>query len=116
MKKILFCIICGLLPVLGFAQVVKLGERFTKVPVIEEKVTFIKEIPMKDGISASDNYKLLKQWATDNYGRDPFISSVRYDGVNQEFIAKSRIELLLPANSKGVREKMIMRYRINGFL
>lgn len=116
MKKIIFCIICSLLPIFTFAQVVKLGERFTKVPVIEGKVTFMKEIPMKSGISASDNYNLLKQWATDNYGRDPFISSVRHDVANQEFIAKSRIELLLPANAKGIREKMIMRYRINGFL
>jgi hypothetical protein len=116
MKKIIFYITCSLLPALCFAQVVKLGERFTKVPVIEEKVTFIKEIPMKNGISTGDNYKLLKQWATDSYGRDPFISSVRYDGVSQEFIAKSRIELVLPANAKGIREKMIMRYRVNGFL
>ncbi len=116
MKKIIFYIACSLLPILSFAQVVKLDERFTKVPVIEEKVTFMKEIPMKDGISEKDNYNLLKQWATDSYGRDPFISSVRHDGTKQEFIAKSRIELLLPVNSKGVREKMIMRYRINGFL
>jgi hypothetical protein len=105
-----------LLPLLSYAQVVKLGERFTKVPVIEEKVTFLKEIPVKKDISIQANYKLLKSWATDNYGRDPFISSVRHDDVNNEFIAKSRIELLLPANSKGVREKMVMRYRINGFL
>lgn len=116
MKKTIFCIICSLLPIFAFAQVVKLGERFTKVPVIEGKVTFMKEIPMKSGVSANDSYNLMKQWATDNYGRDPFISSVRHDGANQEFIAKSRIELLLPANAKGIREKMIMRYRINGFV
>lgn len=116
MKRILFYITFSLFPVLGFAQVVKLGEQFIKVPVIDEKVTFMKEIPVKEGISESDNYKLLKEWATDNYGRDPFISSVRNDAAKQEFIAKSRIELLLPPNSKGVREKMIMRYRINGFL
>lgn len=116
MKKTILYLICSLLPLLGSAQIVKLGERFTKVPVIEEKVTFIKEIPTRKGVSTQVSYKLLKEWAADNYGRDPFISSVRYDAAKNGFIAKSRIELLLPANSKGVREKMIMRYRINGFL
>lgn len=88
----------------------------TSVPLVQGKIVFLKEIPSKKGISAEDNYNILKDWAKENYGKDPFISSVRYDAKNNEIIAKSRIELLLPANSKGVREKMIMRYRINGFL
>lgn len=116
MKKILLYLVISLLSSTTFAQVVKQGERFTKVPFIEGEVTFLKEIPMKQGLSTDENYKLLKEWAIVNYGKDPFISSVRHDEKNQEFIAKSRIELLLPANSKGVREKMIMRYRINGFI
>jgi hypothetical protein len=116
MKKIVLYALCSLFPVFSLAQIVKLGERFTTVPVIEEKVTFLKEIPMKSDASASANYKLLREWAAANYGRDPFISSVRYDAAKNEFIAKSRVELLLPPNSKGVREKMVMRYRINGFL
>jgi len=101
---------------MSFAQVVKQGEKFTKVPVIEGKVTFLKEIPFKKELSAEENYKLLREWAIVNYGKDPFISSIRHDPDNKEFIAKSRIELLLPANTKGIREKMIMRYRINGFV
>lgn len=116
MKKVLFYFICGLLPITSFAQVVGLGEKFTKVPVIEEKVTFLKEIPAPKSSSIESNYKLLTDWAGINYGKNPFISSIRYDKKNREFIAKSRIELLLPANTKGVREKMVMRYRINGFL
>ena len=116
MKKIATYILVSLLSSMSFAQVVKQGEKFTKVPVIEGKVTFLKEIPLKGDIPAEENYRLLKEWAIVNYGKDPFISSVRHDPNNQEFIAKSRIELLLPANAKGVREKIIMRYRINGFI
>lgn len=116
MKKILFYILLSILPLSGFSQVVKLGEPFTTVPVINNEVTFLKEIPFKSGFSADATYKLLQEWGKDNYGRDPFISSIRYDARNKSFIAKSRIELLLPANSKGVREKMIMRYRVDGFI
>jgi len=116
MKKSLLYIIFSILPALCFAQVVKEGEKFTVVPVAEGKVTFLKEVPHKSGISVEANYKLLKDWAIVNYGKDPFISSLRHDTKNKEFIAKSRVELILPANSKGVQEKMVMRYRINGFL
>lgn len=116
MKKYLLHIICCLLSVAGYAQVVHEGEKFTAVPVVDGKVTFLKEIPLKAGISKEANYKILKDWAIVNYGKDPFISSVRHDTKNQEFIAKSRVELLLPVNAKGIQEKMVMRYRINGFI
>ena len=116
MKKLLLYTIISLLSSASFAQVVKQGEKFLKVPLVEGKVTFLKEIPIKEGITAEQNYKLLKEWAIVNYGKGPFISSIRHDTQNREFIAKSRIELLLPANAKGIREKMVMRYRINGFI
>lgn len=116
MKKVLLYVVCSLFYITSSAQIVKLGEGFTKVPVVEDKVTFLKEIPGKKGLSTEDNYKLLRDWAVPHYARDPFISSIRYDLKNHEFIAKSKVELLLPANSKGVREKMIMRYRVNGFI
>lgn len=116
MKKYLLHIICSLLSVACYAQVVHLEEKFTEVPVIDGKVTFLKEIPLKASLSKDANYKIMKDWAIVNYGKDPFISSLRHDTKNKEFIAKSRIELLLPVNSKGVQEKMVMRYRINGFI
>lgn len=114
MNKLLLYIVCSLFTIPSFAQIVRLGEKFTAVSVIEDKVVFIKEIPLKRTYSTDAYYRLLKNWAITNYGKDPFISSVRHDPNNNEFIAKSRIELLLPANSKGVREKMVMRYRISG--
>lgn len=116
MKKYLILMISVLSFTVSYAQIVKKGETFTDISVVEGKVVFLKEVPLKKGFSKDANYELLKDWAKKNYGKDPFISSVRYDGKNYEIIAKSRIELLLPANSKGVREKMTMRYRVNGFL
>jgi len=116
MKKYLFFVVCMFCFSMGYAQIVRQGEAFNDVSVVNGKVVFLKEIPLKKGFSKDANYELLKDWAKKNYGKDPFISSVRYDAKNYEIIAKSRIELLLPANSKGVREKMIMRYRVNGFL
>lgn len=116
MKKYITYILFSLYSITSFSQVVKQGEKFESVPVANNKVTFLKEIPAQKDFSTEENYKLLKEWAITNYGKDPFISSLRHDTKNHEFIAKSRIELLLPANSKGMREKMVMRYRINGFL
>lgn len=116
MKKLIFYIICLFLPAICFSQIVKEGEVFEKVPHVDNKVIFLKEVSAKKDLSKDDNYKILRAWAIENYGKDPFISSIRHDQKNNEFIAKSRIELLLPANSNGIREKMIMRYRINGFL
>lgn len=116
MTRLILYIFCSLISISGFSQVVKLGESFSDVPMVQGKVVFLKEIPAKKGFSTDANYNVLKDWAKNNYGRDPFISSVRYDTRNKEIIAKSRIELLLPANTKGVREKMIMRYRVNTFL
>ncbi|MDR1883634.1 MAG: hypothetical protein LBR26_12755 [Prevotella sp.] len=116
MKKIILHIICFLLPSICFSQIVRLGESFADVPLIDGKVVFLKEIPFKKDLSADANYKILKDWAIVNYGKDPFVSSVRHDSRDREFTAKSRIELLLPADSKGVQEKIIMKYRINGFI
>lgn len=116
MKKFLICIICGLFSITSFAQIVKQGEKFTTVPLFDGKVTFIKEIPAKSQLSVEENYKILKDWAGITYGKAPLVSSIKYGYQKHEFIAKSKIELLLPEDSKGVRETIIMRYRVNGFL
>lgn len=116
MNRRLLVILCILFSITGFTQVVKQGQLFSSVPVVDGKVVFLKEIPLKAGISREANFQILKEWARANYGKDPFISSVRYDNNKEEIIAKSRIELLLPANGKGIREKMVMRYRVNAFM
>lgn len=116
MKRIWICIVCSLLSITSFAQIAKQGDKYTTVPLFEGKVTFIKEVPAKANLSIEGNYTIMKDWAGINFGKDPFISSIRYGYQKHDFIAKSRIELLLPPDSKGIREKMIMRYRVNGFL
>lgn len=116
MNRCLLIIVCFLFSITSFAQVTNRGNKFTEVYEVDGKVVFIKEIQSKSNLSTESVYAILKNWAKDNYGKDPFISSVRYDGENHEIIAKSRIELLLPANSKGEREKIVMRYRVNSFI
>jgi len=116
MKRILICIVCSLLYITSFAQIARQGDKYTDVPLFEGKVTFIKEVPAKANLSAEGNYTIMKDWAGVNFGKDPFVSSIRYGYQKRDFIAKSRIELLLPPDSNGVREKMVMRYRVNGFL
>ena len=97
-------------------QIVRDGGMFTTVSVVDGKVVFLKEIQTNRKFSEKASYQRMVDWAKETYGRDPFISSIRYDSKKNEFIAKSKVELLLPPNSDGKREKMIMRYRINGFL
>lgn len=114
MKQIYFILLCAFLPISVFAQIVKEGDVFTEVTEVEGKVIFIKEINLSEEVDVA--YPKLKEWGRENYGKDPFISSIRYDDRNKEIIAKSRVELLLPPNTKNVREKVVMRYRLNAFL
>ncbi|OJU56662.1 MAG: hypothetical protein BGN96_14285 [Bacteroidales bacterium 45-6] len=79
--------------------------------VKQGKVVLEKELDLD--INDKGAYEILRMWAKDNYGRDPFISSVRYDNLGKFITAKSRIELLLPPDSKNVREKVVMRYRVD---
>lgn len=114
MKHIILTII-GLLSVaLASAQIAKDGELFTDVKTVDGNVVFIKEINLPDRDSST--FSKLREWAKENFGKDPFVSSVRYDAKNMEIIAKSRIELLLPPDSKNVKEKVVMRYRLNAFI
>lgn len=119
MRKTILIII-GIICVLSTnAQITRQNQNFEQVYLINSKVAFIKEIDLKD-ISPEHAYNILREWGKQNYGKDPFISSVRYEaGKNpkkKEILAKSRIELILPENSRQVKEKMIMRYRIDGFI
>lgn len=116
MNRLILLNICTLFSLIGFAQITRQGQLFTNIPIVDNKVVFIREVALKRGLSDDANYNIIRDWAKNNYGRDPFISSIRYDTKNREIIAKSKIELLLPANSNGVREKMIMRYRVNAFV
>lgn len=115
--KRLFIIFILTVAVLGAkAQITGLNQEVTAVPIIEDKVAFVKEVPLKQGKTRKEAFDMMSLWANNSYGRDPFISSVRFDKEKLEIVAKSRIELLLPTDSKGVRERFVMRYRINSFI
>ncbi len=115
MKRVLFLIIGTILTTSVFAQIVRQNEQFKTVSVINNKVIFIKEVAVNK-TDKEKNYSILKEWGRENYGKDPFISSIRYDNRKKEILANSRVELILPVNSSGLREKMVMRFRVNGFL
>lgn len=115
MKKLLLVLLFVSFAVSTSAQVTKQLESFKTIQVINNKIYFVKEVDLKENPSQK-NYEILKKWAIDNYGRDPFISSVRFDDKKYEVSAKSSIELILPENSDGIREKVIMKYKLNAFL
>ncbi len=116
MKRNLFILFLAILTSSLSAQITRQNELFKDVTILNNKVAFVKEVKFNNGKSAQENYVILREWAKENYGKDPFVSSVRYDSRKSEIVAKSRVELVLPENSQGVRERMVMRYRADAFI
>lgn len=116
LKKIIFVLAIVILASgKGYSQELIQNEKFTYAPIFNNKVVFIKEIPLINPNMGS-NFHNLKEWGKRNYSTDIMISSIRYDNKNNEIIVKSRIELILPLNNQGLREKVLMTYRLNAFL
>lgn len=113
--RIVLIISVGLLAIDTHSQNLLQNEKFTYVPTFEGKVVFIKEIPLKYS-NLNNSYLHLKDWCKMNYASDPLISNIRYDNANWEIVVRSRIELLLPPNTKNAREKVIMTYHFNTFI
>jgi len=114
MKKSIF-IFLFFFPVLLSAQIVKSGEDFTNVYLFDGKVVFLKEIRLKND-SIEKNYLVLREWMKENYSGDPLNSSIDFSKKRHAAKAISRVELLLPENSKGRREKLIMKYTLDSFI
>ncbi len=109
MKKIIFT-------ALIFASIliqVKAQSVFTTVPVVNGKVVFQQFIHIDQEFSNDQRYALLYKWGKDNYARNPLLSGIRFDDKARTITVSSKIELLLPQNSNGVREKVIMNYRFD---
>ncbi|MFR9166079.1 MAG: DUF4468 domain-containing protein [Dysgonomonas sp.] len=96
------------------SQIVKSDETFTQVQTFDGKVVFLKEIKLTNP-SIDKNYDALKKWGIANFGKDPANSSINSENLKKKITAKSRVELILPENSKGIRESVIMKYRIDSF-
>lgn len=114
MRKLVLILLTTLVSHGVFSQIAKPDEWFEKVTTFDGKVVFVKEIrPQSDDLEK--NYKLLKEWGRANFAKDPFNSSINYDDKNKKITARSRVELLFPENARGIRETLIMKYRLDAF-
>ncbi|NDW17466.1 DUF4468 domain-containing protein [Dysgonomonas sp. 216] len=114
MMKNIFVALLVLFPALSFAQITKTDEAFTDVFKVNNKVVFIKEINIKNK-TQEEAYKQLKKWTKVNFAKDLFNASMHSDDAKKLINAKSRIELVLPENSHGIKERMVMRYRLEAY-
>ncbi len=109
MKKIIFTAL-----ILASVLIqVKAQSVFTTVPVVNGKVVFQQFIHIDQELTNDQRYALLYKWGKDNYAGNPLLSGIRFDDKARSITVGSKIELLLPQNSNGVREKVIMNYRFD---
>ncbi len=86
---------------------------FTSVPVVNDKVVFKQFIHIDQGLTPDQRYSLLYKWGKDNYSGNPLLSGIKFDDKAKTVTVSSKVELLLPPNTEGVREKVIMNYRFD---
>ena len=113
MKRILFIISL----VFSFSVVVNAQTEkenvFTNVPEVNGKVVFQQFIHTHQGLNEDQSYALLYKWCKDNYAGNPLLSGIRFIDKDKSLSVSSKVELLLPEDSKGVRQKMMMNYRFD---
>ena len=86
---------------------------FTSVPEVNGKVVFQQFIHTHQGLNEDQSYAILYKWGKDNYASNPLLSGIRFNDKDKSITVSSKVELLLPENSQGVREKMVMNYRFD---
>lgn len=112
MKRILFII--GLIfSFLGSDALSQNENVFTSVSEVNGKVVFQQFIHTPKGLNEDQSYSLLYKWGKDNYANNPLLSGIRFNEKDHSITVSSKVELLLPQNSSGVREKMLMNYRFD---
>lgn len=85
---------------------------FSSVPEVNGKVVFQQFIHTQ-GLSEDQSYSLLYKWGKDNYAGNPLLSGIRFNEKEKSVTVSSKVELVLPENSDGVRQKMMMNYRFD---
>lgn len=113
MRKYILAIITLMASVFTMHAQQDFGPAFSKVPVVNGKVVFQQFIHTDKELTADQKYALLHKWGKDNYTGDPMLSGIRFNDKDQSITVSSKAEFSLPANSKGVREKMLMNYRFD---
>ncbi len=111
MKKNAITLLLLVLSLSAFSQKKYQGEKFDDIDLINNKITFIKEM-QRDGTSQAGNYTTLTDIVKGQYAKQPFISSVKYNEKKKEITIKSRVDLILPQNSEGIRHTMSMKYTL----
>lgn len=112
MKRILFII--GLaFSFLSLNAQTQFENVFTNVPEVSGKVVFQQFIHTQQGLNEDQSYAILYKWGKDNYAGNPLLSGIRFNDKDRSITVSSKVELLLPENSQGVREKMTMNYRFD---
>lgn len=112
MKRILFIIGLAFSLLASHAQTQK-ENVFTSVTEVNGKVVFQQFIHTHQGLNEDQSYAILYKWGKDNYASNPLLSGIRFNDKDHSITVSSKVELLLPENSQGVREKMLMNYRFD---
>ncbi|MBF6629161.1 MAG: hypothetical protein ITG04_11745 [Proteiniphilum sp.] len=86
---------------------------FTTVPVVNGKVVFEQYILADQGVGTDQKYALLQKWGKQKFTGNPMLSGIRFDDKTRSVTVSTRDELILPENSVGVNEKIIMSYRFD---
>ena len=112
MKRILF-ILSIVFTFYGVnAQTQQKENVFSSVPEVNGKVVF-QQFIHTEGLNEDQSYALLYKWGKDNYAGNPLLSGIRFTEKEKSLTVSSKVESLLPENSDGVRQKMMMNYRFD---
>ena len=112
MKKFLF-IIGFIFSFLVSNSQTQMENVFTSVPEVNGKVVFQQFVHTHQGLNEDQSYAILYKWGKDNYASNPLLSGIRFNEKDHSVTVSSKVELLLPENIQGVREKMLMNYRFD---
>ena len=113
MKRILFIIGLVFTFIIGVNAQTQKENVFSSVPEVNGKVVFQQFIHTHQGLSEDQSYSLLYKWGKDNYAGNPLLSGIRFNEKEKSITVSSKVELLLPENSDGVRQKTMMNYRFD---
>ena len=113
MKKILLIVGLVFTAFIGGNAQTQNENVFTTVPEVNGKVVFQQFIHTNQGLNEDQVYSLLYKWGKDNYAGNPLLSGIRFNEKEKSITVSSKVELLLPENSDGVRLKQMMNYRFD---
>ena len=82
---------------------------FNSVPIVNGKVVFEQFIMTNPSQTPEQNYAQLQNLVKTKYNGNPLLSGIRFDEKTNFVTVSSGTNLILPENSAGVKEEMIMK-------